>query len=636
MKIVKERTRLIFTEFTDSEKKYLENLVASMDNVFMYIDPDGEKLGLPTGMEATVKRVFPKAEFIDHSDEYWPYEKIAPVEHNAQPRNQLQKDFIAFVLENVKKSQKLAGILSPGTGKSTPNSTVIPTPNGDKLRGEIKPGDYVFGSDGMPTKVLQIFPQGELEIFEISLADGRSARCSKDHLWKVYSSDIDNDGSVIMTSDLIKLYREKTIWIPAFNSHHMNYIEKLRIIDIAYCGKEECTCIYVENDDHLYVTENYIITHNTFMACYSAIDAGLRTLIIVPTSSIKKQWADTLTGMFKVDPSRVLMVNKPKDFINIKADFVVVSQASLAVLNKTYDLEKIMKDNKFGIKVIDETQMWFKNIVNVDANCNIANNWYLTGTFGRSGDKENKLYHEMFGDLAIFEEKQKKATIFNPKPGNVYGMKPYINCEMVWTHSGLSKEEIEKVTSSMRYSEREGKWMRFGISVPAYTELVIPSDGHMTKFLDTCLKVIKKADKRVDGRMLILCPTIASSDVVADYCMKLFPHKTINTINSNHSSQENEQTKKECDIVVSTVSSAGTGFDMKKLTKLVVLSPFRSWILADQVSGRLRRNKDAHGNDIECYMWDVVDADLRQLRVWANTRADVLKRKCKSFKVVDM
>ena len=75
---------------------------------------------------------------------------------------------------------------------------------------------------------------------------------------------------------------------------------------------------------------------------------------------------------------------------------------------------------------------------------------------------------------------------------------------------------------------------------------------------------------------------------------------------------------------------------MKKLTKLVVLSPFRSWILADQVSGRLRRNKDAHGNDIECYMWDVVDADLRQLRVWANTRADVLKRKCKTFKVVDM
>ena len=35
----------------------------------------------------------------------------------------------------------------------------------------------------------------------------------------------------------------------------------------------------------------------------------------------------------------------------------VVSQASLAVLNKTYNLEKIMKSNKFGIKIIDEVQM---------------------------------------------------------------------------------------------------------------------------------------------------------------------------------------------------------------------------------------------------------------------------------------
>ncbi len=315
MKILKERTRLIFTEFTEPEKKYLEDLVASMDNVFMYIDPDGEKLGLPTGMEATVKRVFPKAEFIDHSNEYWPYATIAPVEHNAKPRNQLQVDFIKFVLEQASKKQKLAGILSPGTGKQQPNSTPMPTPDGIKLMGDIKPDDYVFGSDGKPTKVLQIFPQGVKPVYEIVLADGRSVRSGPEHLWKIYSSDIDHEGSVLMTEDLIKIYKYKPVYIPAFRSDQMQFLERLRVIDIAYVGEEESTCIMVENEDHLYVTENYIITHNTFMACYSAIETGMRTLIIVPTSSIKKQWADTLTGMFKVDPSRVLMVNRPKDFI---------------------------------------------------------------------------------------------------------------------------------------------------------------------------------------------------------------------------------------------------------------------------------------------------------------------------------
>ena len=40
--------------------------------------------------------------------------------------------------------------------------------------------------------------------------------------------------------------------------------------------------------------------------------------------------------------------------------------------------------------------------------------------------------------------------------------------------------------------------------------------------------------------------------------------------------------------------------------------------LADQVSGRLRRRDD----EKDTYMWDIVDADVKQLRAWANARAD--------------
>ena len=163
--------------------------------------------------------------------------------------------------------------------------------------------------------------------------------------------------------------------------------------------------------------------------------------------------------------------------------------------------------------------------------------------------------------------------------------------------------------------------------------LVIPPDGKMTKFLRIILNVIKQAESEVKyGKTLVLGNTISSSEIVAAYLRKMFPNKKIYTYHSKHSKDENERAKSDADIIVSTTQSAGTGFDWKGLAKLIVFSQYKSWILADQISGRLRRRDDKK----DTYMWDIVDADIKQLRVWANVRADVEKRKSKSFKVVDM
>lgn len=38
---------------------------------------------------------------------------------------------------------------------------------------------------------------------------------------------------------------------------------KRYITDIQYVGDEDCKCIYIDDESHLYITDNYIITHNT-------------------------------------------------------------------------------------------------------------------------------------------------------------------------------------------------------------------------------------------------------------------------------------------------------------------------------------------------------------------------------------
>lgn len=628
MKIIEERTRLIFTEYNDIERRRIEDIVATDDKAFTYEDPDNHIIAFPPGMKSKVKESFPKIPIEDHTKSYWEFATIDIVEHSMKPRNQLQIDCIEFILKCANNKQKVAAIVSPGVGKSLPLSTKIPTPDGYKLMGDLKVGDKVFGSNGKPVNVIGVYPQGLRDVYQIKLEDGRISYCDACHLWNIKNLITEN----IETVELCRLLRRhyKQYAIPIYTKDSYIWI---RIESIIYLRQEECQCIMVDSDDHLYITDQDIITHNTFMACYCAIRVGARTLMIAPTSSIKQQWADTLTSMFNVNHNKVKLVNKPNDFFNVKTDFVVVSQASLAVLNKTYNLEKIMKNNKFGIKIIDEVQMWWHNMIKIDGNSNICHNWYLTGTFGRSGEDENAIYQQMYGDLQMFKEKDKTPTLFNRKPGNIYGMKPHMHIKMIWTKSGLSKEEAKSCMTSMRYSERAEKWVRYGISIAKHSELVIPLDGTMTKYLSTILKVISQAEKEVTyGKTLILGSTINSAEIVAEHIRKLFPDKKVYTYHSKNESSMNAEAKAKADIMVSTISSAGTGFDWKGLAKLIVYAQYKSWILTDQISGRLRRLDSGQ----DTYMWDIVDAQIGQLRAWANARADVEKRKAKTFKVVDM
>lgn len=114
MDVTLQKTRIIFKNYTPGEKVALEDLVGTINKAFWYYDPDNEIICIPTGMIDSVMKKFPYVKVKDESKQYWPYATITPVENNAEPRNQLQKDFIAFLLENAKKQQKVAGILSPG------------------------------------------------------------------------------------------------------------------------------------------------------------------------------------------------------------------------------------------------------------------------------------------------------------------------------------------------------------------------------------------------------------------------------------------------------------------------------------------------------------------------------------------
>ncbi len=71
------------------------------------------------------------------------------------------------------------------SGKEQPHSALVLTVNGYKTMGEIKRGEYVFGSDGEPCKILQTFEQGIKPVYKLTFSDGSVAECGLEHLWKV-------------------------------------------------------------------------------------------------------------------------------------------------------------------------------------------------------------------------------------------------------------------------------------------------------------------------------------------------------------------------------------------------------------------------------------------------------------------
>jgi phosphate starvation-inducible PhoH-like protein len=70
-------------------------------------------------------------------------------------------------------------------GRAQPVFTKVLTPDGFRPIGGLRVGDLVVGSDGRPTPVLGVYPQGEKDIYRVTAQDGSSTLCCGEHLWTV-------------------------------------------------------------------------------------------------------------------------------------------------------------------------------------------------------------------------------------------------------------------------------------------------------------------------------------------------------------------------------------------------------------------------------------------------------------------
>lgn len=137
-------------------------------------------------------------------------------------------------------------------GKAIPDNTIIPTLYGFKKAKEINNEDYLFNQNGEPTKILGIYPQNELIAYKITFKDGRTALCSKDHLWSVI---VDKQSYTYNTLELINILKSKKVFIP--NSKEVQYCSANTKIEPYKFGLTLAT--FMNKDKTLSIPKNYIV-----------------------------------------------------------------------------------------------------------------------------------------------------------------------------------------------------------------------------------------------------------------------------------------------------------------------------------------------------------------------------------------
>lgn len=100
-----------------------------------------------------------------------------------------------------------------GVGKAQPLTARIKTPNGWMHMGDLNINDIIVTPKGHTTKVTGVFPQGQLNVFSIKLADGRTTECCKEHLWDVLINNT-STFTTLSTDDIMGLVYNNNIYLP--------------------------------------------------------------------------------------------------------------------------------------------------------------------------------------------------------------------------------------------------------------------------------------------------------------------------------------------------------------------------------------------------------------------------------------
>lgn len=356
-------------------------------------------------------------------------------------------------------------------------------------------------------------------------------------------------------------------------------MDMLTIINIKKVGKCKTRCILVDDPEHLYVTEDFIVTHNTYCGTAATSYLKSKTLVIVPLDRLLNQWKESFTMFTDIDEDDILLVKGSKMCEQIlegkhrdKKVFIFMVDTIYSFAKRFGDIKTMdmLSATRCHTKIVDEIHLDLKAISMIEALSNFRMNYYMSASAGRTEQKENYIFKTLFthiprfgSDIQTKEEKHLNIMVkkyyFTPTP-----------------------KQIKKIVSN-----------KTGLNTKAYETELRNSPEDQRENFETQLKTIltwTKKNLKDGNKIIVFGQSIDFLYYLQTIVEKIYPGRS--AIYYGGMKKNEKEKALLSDIIIATTASLGTGADIKGLQFGINCSTYSSWISVKQISGRLRKLPD--------------------------------------------
>lgn len=403
---------------------------------------------------------------------------------------------------------------------------------------------------------------------------------------------------------------------------------KLRVMSVTPTKVERSQCISISHPDRLYVTTNFVVTHNTYCSLRGVSEAGLRTAIVVEGGMVTK-WGKDVLKVLDIKAKNTLCVrggNQLRGLIGMagskeleKVDVILISGNTLQDWITTHETlaDRTNKDVGYGIepsefyekleighRLIDEVHKRFHFNFKQDLYCNAQMVTSLSATLF-SYDKTMENFYEIAypkaerydgGELDKYIKTY--AVMWRPQKGRRIKATEY--GRSTYSHIAVEKSIMRNKPLMDNYFEMIAETLEQGY-VPNYKE---------------------------GNKAAVFVASTDMATALVKFLRVRFPKYSCERYAS--STGDPYDNLMDPDLRVTTLGSGGTGHDMPGLTDTILTVGIMSLQANIQVLGRLRFIPD---QDTRFYYMTCLDLEA-QMR-YHGLKMKLMEERAKSFEIMD-